>query len=101
MAVSLGLLALTLAWARVRVVGLCALIVLTGWTNHTLRTAILSPHDLRRVLGEQPQIVTVRGTLRETPVQRVIERDEQETWRTLARVDVAALKSHLKIYYPS
>ena len=59
---SLGLAALTLAWPRARLVGLCALIVLTGWTNHTLRTAILSPHDLRRILGEQPEIVTLRGT---------------------------------------
>ena len=49
---SLGLVVLTLAWPRLRLVGLGALIVLTGWTNHTLRTAISSPHDLRSILGE-------------------------------------------------
>src|ERR1039457_7121758 len=60
---ALALAALTLAWPRARLIGLCILIVLTGWTNHTLRTAILSPHDLRRILGEQPEIVTLRGTV--------------------------------------
>ena len=52
LASSLSLVALTLGWARARLVGLCALIVLTGWTNHTLRTAIVSPHDLRRTLAK-------------------------------------------------
>ena len=98
---SLSLAALTLAWPRARLVGLCTLIVLTGWTNHTLRTAILSPHDLRRILGEQPEIVTVRGTLRETPTQRVYERDQQESWRTMARVDVTALRLNRQSWQPA
>ena len=89
---SLGLAALTLAWPRARLVGLCSLIVLTGWTNHALRTAILSPLDLRRILGEQPEILTFRGSVRETPVQRVYERNQQESWRTMARIDVTALR---------
>src|ERR1022692_14435 len=83
LACSVALAALALAWPRMRLVGLCTLIVLTGWTNHTLRTAILSPHDLRRILGEQPEIVTLRGTVRETPIQRVYERNQQESWRTM------------------
>ena len=33
LAASLGLAALTLAWARARLVGLCILIVLTGWPS--------------------------------------------------------------------
>jgi hypothetical protein len=88
LAASLGLAALILAWARARLVGLCALIFLTGWTNHSLRTAIFSPHDLRRILGEQPDIVTVRAAVRETPTQRVYARGQQECWRTMARVEV-------------
>jgi competence protein ComEC len=98
---SLGLAALALAWPRVRLVGLCTLIFLTGWTNHTLRTAILSPHDLRRVLGEQPEIVTLRGTLRETPIQRVYERGQQESWRTMARIDVTALRLNRQSWQPA
>src|ERR1035437_9052148 len=89
---SLSLAALTLAWARARLVGLCTLIVLAGWTNHTLRTDIFSPHDLRRILGEQPDIVTVRGAVRETPTQRVYARGQQESWRAMAQVEVTALR---------
>jgi competence protein ComEC len=98
---SLSLVALTLAWPRVRLVGLCALIVFTGWTNHTLRTAILSPHDLRLILGEQPDIVTLRGTVRETPVQRVYERNQQESWRTMARINVTALRRNRQSWQPA
>jgi competence protein ComEC len=98
---SLGLVALTLAWARARLVGLCTLIVLTGWTNHTLRTAIFSPHDLRIILGEQPDIVTVRGAVRETPTQRVYARGQQESWRTMARIEVAALRRNRQSWQPA
>ena len=101
LACSLALAALTLTWPRARLVGLCTLIVLTGWTNHTLRTAILSPHDLRRILGEQPEIVTLRGTVRETPVQRVYERNQQESWRTMARIDVTALRLNRQPWQPT
>ena len=98
---SLGLAALALAWPRARLVGLCLLLVLTGWTHHTLRTAILSPHDLRRILGEQPEIVTLRGILRETPVQRVYERGQQESWRTMARIDATALRLNRQAWQPA
>ena len=98
---ALGLAALALAWAAARPWLLCALMVVTGWTNHTLHTAILSPHDLRRILGDQPAIVTVRGTVRETPVQRVFEREETESWRTLARIEVTALQVNRKSWQPA
>ncbi len=98
--VSLSLAALTLAWPRGRLIGLGALIFLTGWTNHTLRTAILSPHDLRRVLGEEPEILTVRGKLRETPTQRVYERNQEESWRTMARIEVTALRRKHQPWQP-
>jgi Domain of unknown function (DUF4131) len=98
---SLGLAALTLAWARGRLVGLCTLIVLTGWTNHTLRTVIFSPHDLRRILGEQADIVTVRAAVRETPTQRVYARGQQESWRTMARVEVTALRRNRRSWQPA
>jgi competence protein ComEC len=98
---SLALAALTLAWPRARLVGLCTLLVLTGWTHYTLRTAVLSPHDLRRCLGERPEIVTLRGTLRETPIQRVYERNQQESWRTMARIDVTALRRNRHSWQPA
>jgi hypothetical protein len=98
---SLGMVALTLAWVQARLVGLCTLIVLTGWTNHTLHTAILSSHDLRFILGEQPDIVTIRGSVRETPTQRVYARGQQESWRTMARVEVTALRRNRRSWQPA
>jgi DNA internalization-related competence protein ComEC/Rec2 len=89
---SFTLLFTALAWSRKRMVLLWPLLVLVGWTNLTSRTAVLSPQDLRVVLGTNAAFVTVRGTLAETPSQRVFERDEQELWRSLAQVEVTALK---------
>ncbi len=101
MAGSLSLAVLTLAWPRVRMAGLTALIFLTAWTNHSLRTTIISPHDLRRILGEQPQIVTLRGMLRETPIQRVVEPGEEESWGTMARIDVTVLCPNRQSWQPA
>ena len=98
---SLSLTVLTLAWPRARLIGLGALIVLTGWTNHTLHTAVISPHDLRRILGDQPEIVTLRGILRETPTQRVYEHNQAESWRTMARVEVTALRRNRRPWQPA
>src|SRR5882762_8897390 len=65
--VSLAFAIVAIGWAKVRVYLLYPLFLLTGWTGYTFHTAIISPHDLRRVLGTGPEIVTVRGTLSETP----------------------------------
>src|SRR6266496_3174985 len=88
---ALGLAVLAAAWSQARPFLLYPLIILTGWTNHTLHTATISPHDLRNILGDQAEIATVRGMLRETPTLRVFEQDEKESWRTLARIDVTAV----------
>ena len=98
---SLGFAVLALAWSQVRLPLLYALIVVTGRTNCALRTVIISPYDLRLLLGEQPEIVTVRGTLREAPVQRVFEQNEQESWRTLARIDATGLRIIRKSWQPA
>lgn len=84
-------LALALVWPRVRLQLLWPLLLLVGWTNLVSRTAIISPHDLRRVMNDTPALVTVRGTLAETPSLRVFERDERESWRTLAQIQVTEL----------
>jgi len=98
---SLSLALLALTWGRSRLALLYALVVLTGWTNSTLHTAIISPYDLRLILGERPEIVTIRGTLREAPLQRVFEQNEQESRRTLARIDVTALRINRKSWQPA
>lgn len=86
-----ALLLPALVLSRARPILFWPLLVLVGWTNLVTRTAVLSPHDLRLVIGSEPALVTVRGTLMETPSLRVYERDDQETFRTLVPVRVTAL----------
>src|SRR6185295_2518105 len=67
-------------------------LVLTGWVNLLLQTGILSPHDLRVVFGETPAYVTLRSTLAEAPTFRVYDHGTEQSWRTVARLDVAAVQ---------
>ncbi|HEX4350192.1 MAG TPA: ComEC/Rec2 family competence protein, partial [Verrucomicrobiae bacterium] len=64
------------------------LLALVGWANFTWRASIQSPDDLRVVLGDRPALVTVRGTLVETPRLKILEEKGQEIWRSVARVRV-------------
>jgi len=89
---SLVLASATLGWARTRPHLLWPLVFFAGWTNLATRTATLSPYDLRRIVGEQIEYVTLRGTLLETPTQRLYERDEKESWRSLSRMRVTELR---------
>ena len=91
-AFAFALLVFALVSPRARLLALWPLIVLIGWTNLISRTATISPHDLRSVTGGSPAIVTVRGRLSETPSLRAFERDEQESFRTLAQARVTSLR---------
>ncbi len=93
-AASLGLALLALVYSSCRAWVLLPVVLFTGWTNLAARTAVLSPHDLRLVVGEQVELVTLRGSLCATPTQRVYERDEVESWRSLAQIQVSALRRH-------
>src|SRR5688500_13260765 len=57
---------------------LCAVVILAGWINFSSRTEILSPHDLRKQIGNRIEYVSLRGKLCETPSFRVFEIDEEE-----------------------
>ncbi|MEO5802885.1 MAG: ComEC/Rec2 family competence protein [Verrucomicrobiota bacterium] len=67
-------------------------IILAGWINLTSRTEILSPHDLRKQIGNRVEYLSLRGQLSETPSFRVFEFNEEESWRTLARIDVTEIR---------
>src|SRR5688572_2890132 len=73
-AATLALLAL--AWTRARPVLVWVLLVAAGAASLSQRKAVLSPHDLRGVAGDQPVIVTLRGALAETPHHRIFEQKE-------------------------
>jgi len=68
------------------------LLVLAGWTNLASRTAVVSPDDLRALLGDNDAIATVQGTLAETPHLKISGTDDAPAERSLARVRVTALR---------
>jgi competence protein ComEC len=90
--ISFVALALALVAGKLRPFLIWLLLALAGWTNLTSRTAVVSPNDLRALLGDEPAIVVLRGTLIETPHLKIVERDGQETERSLAKVRVAGLR---------
>jgi Domain of unknown function (DUF4131) len=67
------------------------LLVLVGWTNLIFHTAIISPNDLRSLIGDEPAIVTLRGILTETPRIKIVERDDQEIEHSLAEIKVTEI----------
>jgi ComEC/Rec2-related protein len=89
---SFALLALAIALPRFRPHLICALLVLTGWTNLIFHTAIISPNDLRNLIGDQTQIVSVRGISIQTPQIKISERGGEETEHSLAQVRVSEIR---------
>jgi competence protein ComEC len=88
--ITLALASGTLFLPRLRLHLFRLLFVFIAWINFTWHTAIISPTDLRAVLTNEPQLATVRGTLAETPTERVYLTDEGESLRTTARLNVTA-----------
>lgn len=91
-AASLAITAAGAGFSRLRPFLLAALLVFTGWTNLVCRTAVISPHDLRRLLGERPELAEVRGVVEETPRVRISVRNGKQNARTLARFRIFALR---------
>ena len=95
-ALLLGLTAVVLIFAiastKLRPFFFWPLLVLAGWTNFICQTAIVSPNDLRTLLGNEPALVTVRGELAETPRLKITVRDAAENWRNVARVRVSEIR---------
>jgi competence protein ComEC len=91
-AVSLFVLVLVLVLEKLRPFLIWPLLALAGWTNFVTHTAMISPNDLRAILGHDAALVTVHGTLAETPHLKIIERDDQEKWHSVARVRVHEIR---------
>lgn len=89
LAMGLGLTALACNSAR----GILLLLLLpvAGWTNLLARTSVLSPHDLRLLVADRVEFVTLRGTLRATPVLRVSRQRNRQFQRSVVEMDVGAL----------
>lgn len=86
------ILIVALVLKRLRTILILLLLALVGWANFTWRTTVRSPSDLRVLLGNDPALVTVQGTLAETPRLKIIQHDEQEKWRSVALVRVREMR---------
>jgi hypothetical protein len=86
------LLALALVLEKLRPFLIWPLLALAGWTNLTVHTAVISPDDLRALIGSEPAIGTVRGILNETPKLKINERDGEQSEHSLAQVQVSELR---------
>jgi competence protein ComEC len=91
---SFAAVAAALAWARGRPWLLAFLIFLTGWTDACWHVAILSPHDLRLLLGQGPRLVTLRGAIQAPPSQRIFQRDQREFWHSSAILEAEEILSN-------
>ena len=94
-ALSFGLAAIAFCVPGLRKHLIWPLLILVGWTNLVFHAAIISPRDLRIRLAGSPELAAVRGTLRETPKQRVYLRDGKESSRSLAILQVRAIRSDI------
>ncbi len=75
-----------------RSVLLAAALVFAGWFNLARHSAILSPYDVRLLLGQQPEVVRVRGTLAASPIEHIFERHSTESWRSTALLELRQLQ---------
>lgn len=88
----LALILAALLFPRLRPFLLWSLVVVCGWTNLAWRQAILSPFDLRVVMGESADIVRVRGTLLCTPSPRAFTARGEERLRSVGELETKSLQ---------
>ncbi len=81
-----------LAFAKLRPWLVWPLLALAGWINLAGRITVVSPGDLRALVGDNSAIATVRGTLLETPHLKISGTEDHPVERSLARVRVVALR---------
>ena len=81
-----------LFYEKGRSVLLAVALVFAGWFNLARHSAILSPYDVRLLLGQQPEMVRVRGTLAAFPTERIFERHSTESWHSTALLELRQLQ---------
>ena len=92
LAVTTAVLIAALAAAKLRSFLFWPLLALAGWSNFICHTAVVSPNDLRTLIGNKPALATVRGELAETPRLKIVVHNGEENWRNVARVRVSEIR---------
>ncbi|MBT5705735.1 MAG: ComEC family competence protein, partial [Verrucomicrobia bacterium] len=89
----LTIIALGLARIPRRFILLVVGIGLFGWINHQWHTGIFSENDLRLLIGNQPQIGTIQGTIRSLPTSRATQTENGTRFRSQLILDVSRIRS--------
>ncbi|MDA1274039.1 MAG: ComEC/Rec2 family competence protein [Verrucomicrobia bacterium] len=74
--------------SKLRQVFLAAAIILSGWVNMAVQTQVVSPCDIRTILGDAIELATVQGRLIRTPIHRSDVRESSVKWRSSAEIEV-------------
>jgi len=90
LALAVGALALRFGQRQIWLLWL--LLIVSGWANLVSHTAVISPDDLRKLLGGSPAAVTVRGVLAEPPQVKVTEREGSTTLSSTTVLEVSGLE---------
>src|SRR5271154_1469538 len=90
--ISFFVLVLAIAVEKFRPILICLLLALAGWTNLIFHTAIISPNDLRNLIGNETEIVSVRGILTQSPQIKLSERDGEEIEHSLAQIKISEIR---------
>jgi competence protein ComEC len=81
-----------LAWKTHRILFALAFSFFLGASLLSFRYDARDATDLRQIVGDQPELVTIAGTLTEDPEHRVLEQDRRTRYRTTACVSVHQIK---------
>jgi competence protein ComEC len=89
------------AWVGIRPFLLSPVFVLAGATHYTLQTAVISPYDLRALLGGEPICARLMGVLETAPQRRVQQHGDQERNRSTAQLLVRRLCREGQFWEPA
>ncbi len=83
---SFSVLILAFALKKFRPFLVLVLLAFAGWANLALHEAVVSPNDLRRLVGGQTELVSIRGTVARMPQVKIAARNNAEHSLTQVRV---------------
>jgi competence protein ComEC len=91
---SISFLILVLAFVlkQFRGIFIWPLLILVGLTNFSFHTAINSPNDVRKLIGDKTEITAVRGTLSQTPKIKITAVDDAQIEHSLAKVRLTEIR---------
>src|SRR5688572_3541842 len=81
-----------LFWRRTRLTAVAAMVFVLGATLYVARYRVGSQDDVRLLLSGEPELVTVRGRLAESPEVREFQAGRREVAYSYATIDLRELR---------